>query len=605
MEQLELYPQSEVGRSFCQFFRHRYNFIIADNLGSDEKPNWQTISKYPIEHRNLWNRYQDEKSFIGLSFAPQTIYVVLDIDRMSAYHPLNDEGEFKRLMGVYEDIGLNDYVVIQSSLNGGIHVYFIFTESLPTYNLATTMKLTALNAGFKVKEGQLEIFPNQKHYGSESNKTAYKAHRLPLQAGSFLLDKDYQPYSDSIDLFLRQAKQVAENQDLYMVKIAMEAAIRTKQFRIIRGSQTEASKFYQDLEEQVIEGWSDYGQTNELLRVIGTIGRVFQSLSSMDLAEYIFSRAKTLPGYEQYCQHQHNLHQRAKDWARCIEKYYYPYDGFCIREGTFKQMVRAGNRENTVNNQRQEEAKNRIGQGLNYLQSKMSTLPKKVGEVKELLLKTLQELFGIRPSDKTLTKYRHLWHPKYIKVDLSVHEENHKSSNCSCCIASKPQVSLPEKKSEIEEKDIPVKPSKNSHTPIRNSPKTHSSQNTLKPISINDIDKNSHTPLYKKVKNWFKERTKLIVQTHVNGLVTLNDLVFDREKNEIKKIKQTKSSLRSIEIGEEVLIANCDHSSFWFSPENEETLQVYIIPVSKVEEWSDGITIAAKLLTEKLIDGSS
>ncbi len=619
MEKLELYPQSEVGKTFCQFFSHRYNFIIGDNLGSDKKPNWQTISKYPIEHRNLWNRYCDENCFVGLSFAPTTHYGMIDLDKNSAYHPVNDEQEYKRLLATYEEIGLNDHLLVQSSHSGGVHVYFILPKSLPTYKLATTMKMTALKAGFKVQDGQLEIFPNQKKYGSENNKTAYKAHRLPLQVGSFLLDKDYHPYSKFIETFLLQAEQVAQAQNIEMLEIAMEAAVHTRQFASIKGSQTEASKFYQDLQEQVKEGWSDYGQTNSLLRVIGTIGRVFESLSSMDLAEYIFNKAKTLPGYEQYCQHQYNLQQRAKDWGRCIEKYYYPYDGFCSREGTFKQMIRAGNRENKVNNKRQEEAKNRIGQGINYLHNTMSVLPKKVGEVKELLLKTLQELFGVRPSDKTLTKYRHLWHPKYIEIDLSVDEENHNNqSNCSCCVISKSVVSVADTKleshnskanaSEIELKGgdaIQEEPFKNSPTPFSILNKSHSNKNGTKPISSNDQRKNSLTPLYKKVKNWFEMGVKLVAQSYTNGLVTLNDLVFDREENEIKKIKQIKPSLRSIDVGEEVFIVSCDHSSFLFSPEKDEILQVYVIPASKLDEWNDGIAIAAKFLKEKLMDDSS
>jgi hypothetical protein len=70
------YPNSEEGRRFCEFFNHRFSFIVAPLNGSG-KPEWKTIAAYPIEHRNLWNRFLDPDTLVGLSFGPTTHYGVL------------------------------------------------------------------------------------------------------------------------------------------------------------------------------------------------------------------------------------------------------------------------------------------------------------------------------------------------------------------------------------------------------------------------------------------------------------------------------------------------------------------------------------------------
>ena len=71
--------------------------------------------------------------------------------------------------------------------------------------------------------------------------------------------------------------------------------------------------------------------------------------------------------------------------------------------------------ENKVNQKRQADAIERIKKAMKELKSSGSDLPSRVGEMKELLSSTIKKLFDIRPSDKTLNKYRNLWHPKYTE----------------------------------------------------------------------------------------------------------------------------------------------------------------------------------------------
>jgi hypothetical protein len=364
------------------------------------------------------------------------------------------------------------------------------------------LRLTAVRAGYEVKDGKLEIFPNTKTY-SKHSKTSYKAVRLPLQRGSWLLDKDFMPYSNDIEVFLEQGEAAAEEQDIELIETAIESASHIKHFRRVKG-EGDACSFAQDLREQIGEGWTGFGQTNDLLRIIGTYGRVFKGLEGQALADYIVRTADTSPGYQQYCQHKHNIQRRGRDWGRCIEKYYYPYGSEPTRSGTFKDMQRTGNRqarqvkENVVNRTRQEEAVARIKQGMDYVRQTMAVLPSKVGAMKDLLLEAIYRLFGKRTSDSTLSRYREYWHPDYVSVTSPPVGE---SSSAIIDNDDNDSASIEAIESEI---DLDVEnmelSSKNScHTPSESLLSTQDEKDISKPLSEESCSFYATPPPYMKV----------------------------------------------------------------------------------------------------------
>ena len=442
-----------------------------------------------------------------------------------------------------------------------------------------------------------------------------------------------------------------------MEKIKREIAVVSakKNFSRLKYGDKSASQFWRDLQEQIKEGWSDFGQTNEILRIIGTIGRIFRGLSGEELKAFIVEKAKSLPGYRHYCRHQHNIHQRAKDWGRCIEKYYYPYGSNPNRADTFKDMVKKGRKENTVNGNRQKEAKIRIEQAVSHIFHTVQKFPQKVGEMKTLLLETLNKLFSIRPSDKTLRKYVGLWHPQYISGDDAIAEElcghpetanGHSTARDITPEPSSPQSSeahhlendpqqeeepSPEQTKATEEdkpqsqpitietgapseedsqarepeektpeaiagKDLSSRP----HPPLKKGKKSKS-QKRARPASAKRSKEKSPTPLYKKVRKW-KSR-KVVLTYEGKGSWDLIDYdVFDENG---KKEYTEKSQLRSIYPNQEVLLVNCDHSSMWFHPEDEENLQVYVTPLSELSSWHLGVAVKAKDLREKIENKSA
>jgi regulator of replication initiation timing len=489
-------PLSPSGKRFCQLFYHRFNFIEAKTNKSG-RPEWRTESRYPIEHRNLWKRYQSPDTLIGVSFGEKTRYALLDIDRGSPYHPSNNEQRFKELLGAYEDVGINELITLQSSWSEGLHIYLAFPKELPTYKLAVMLKLTAIRSGFKVKGGELEIFPNTKSY-NKAHPTPYKAHRLPLQEGSFLLDRNLDPYSNSIKEFLDLAEKAALAQDIDLIEAALEAAYKTKGFRHIKGNGAKAAQFAQDLKEQIEEGWTGFGQTNDLLRVIGTYGRVFEALEGKRLANYIATTAQTLPGYREYCRHQHNIETRARDWGRCIEKFYYPYGTKPTRAGKFAEMKRKGEKENPVNSQRQKKAVERIKVAVEYVLETIQEIPQKIGEMQKMLQTIIKEQFGVRASDKTLRKYRNEWYPQLVREKPQ--KEAKKSPEKVYETEPDPwETEKEESHNRVQPEPLPGGEERIGPTPPDVVRETESPEKALKPLAEKGLEELAPPPPYMKV----------------------------------------------------------------------------------------------------------
>jgi hypothetical protein len=108
-----------------------------------------------------------------------------------------------------------------------------------------------------------------------------------------------------------------------------------------------------------------------------------------------------LPGYQDYCSHKHEIHDRCTEWANCIENKskYFP----CGFGSTSKDSSREGNAWNLLN---AELARDRIRyavEALTHQSSLKSSITDRYHQLKE---------FGI--GGQTLYKYLALWHPEHI-----------------------------------------------------------------------------------------------------------------------------------------------------------------------------------------------
>jgi hypothetical protein len=125
-----LLPADPLGQRLCETFgRYLWNCIRAE-LPDDAtaKPAWQTITKYELRPRVLWNDWQDAQVLIGVRFAHETTYGLLDIDAGSEY--CTAEG-IADLRAALETIGITRTILTRSSWSGGLHRFPQVAEPAP------------------------------------------------------------------------------------------------------------------------------------------------------------------------------------------------------------------------------------------------------------------------------------------------------------------------------------------------------------------------------------------------------------------------------------------------------------------------------------------
>lgn len=394
--------------TFLQLFPHRFDFIYAEHPQPGESPQWQTESRYPLSDRVI----QQGTYLYGVRFSKQTCYAVLDVDDGSPYHPQHDPFAISRMIAALEPIGLVIGVICTSSYSGGLHLYLPFTNPQPSWELGLAIATLLQNAGFVLKPGQLEVFPNPKPYQPESEFSLFNAHRLPLQIGSYLVDEAYQPIWSDQHRFVQQW-QLAQSRNS-VSRIVMKQVIkqaRRKQHHI----SGKADQFLNDLNAEIELGWTGPGQTNRLLGRIALRCYVFhhvlhggQPLEGQPLVDEIVQIARSLPGYEQWCQHQHEIEQRSREWARCVEaSRYFPYGR---SHGKYQPKVESTASSNVPSvswNQQQSEAtREKIRRAIAHLLENNS-LPASITARFQALTR-----YGI--GGGSLYRHRDLWHPNYL-----------------------------------------------------------------------------------------------------------------------------------------------------------------------------------------------
>lgn len=378
---------------FLDLFPHRGGFLWAEHPADRERPKWNTETRHLLTDRLI----QQGAYLYGVRFGSHTHYLMIDIDRKSPYHPYRDPFAIARLLAALEPLGLVRYIAVSSSYSGGIHLYFPFVLGQPSWAVARAATVLLENAGFKPNRGQLELFPNNRlSFGAD-----YNGHRLPLQTGSYLLNSDWQPMYTSHDKFVQQWR-IAQNAN-FIYSAQLEQILKQHDRRPYRRVRGLAQKFLNDLNAEIERGWTGYGQTNRLLGKIAQREYIFfhaihggSPLTGDALAAQIFEVAESLPGYEQWCRHQHEMVSLCRYWGRCVElSNYYPYGG--------KEEVTSHPPTTTWNQQQATEARERIRLAVAQL-IEAGELPPTVRS-RHLAIKALAKV-----SSDTLYKNKDLWH---------------------------------------------------------------------------------------------------------------------------------------------------------------------------------------------------
>lgn len=394
-------PSDPLGARLWELFgRYPWQWIYKPDGGST----WETEKRYPLRPRVFWKNWQDAALALGVRFGHQTQYALIDIDRGSDYLT---QAKLADILEALETIGINRVLKLRSSFSGGLHLYIPLPNPVATFNLACALKECLRAFGFTIAAGQLEIFPNTKAYGRSwmGEHVEYQGHRLPLQPGSgaVLLNDSLQPVGDRLERFFWSWDFAAQAQDMNLLGEALATAKKNR--RRHRRICTKLEQWRDDLQHEMSEGWTDFGQTNHLLKTIATFGRVFLGLKGNELATYVSDRAIGSPGFDKFCRHQYEIHRKAICWARSVEGYYFPArdsDGEPKGDSYPLQPSPDGNKE------RQWDATQRIVKAMQTL----------LTEGRHKALKTVTDWLNAiidlaHCSPRTLYRNLGVWHPDH------------------------------------------------------------------------------------------------------------------------------------------------------------------------------------------------
>jgi hypothetical protein len=400
----------EFSDQFLKLFPHRYDFLYAPHPKPGDRPDWRTESRHPLSDRLI-----NQATYLyGVRFGGTTRYAMLDIDRGSPYHPVQDRMAIGKIIAALEPIGLVAALPVSSSRSGGIHLYLPFEVALPSWQIAAVVTHLLEAVGLTVEPAILEVLPNPRNYDPEST-TLYKGHRLPLQDGCYLLGDDFNPTFTTAESFVHRWEWCTSKNDIHTAALStILKAARRKHSKLSH----KASKFLNDLNADIDPGWTDHGQTNHILGRIALREYIFGHLlhgsdpiSGDRLVGAIVATAQQLPGYQDYCRHQKELTRRAEEWARCVEnsKYWHykqpkppVVEDSQEEESSAKQLNLI-----TWNSWQMEQARDRLRYAIAQLLDK-GELPATARARFEVLTKTYNF------SGQTLYHHRDLWHPDHL-----------------------------------------------------------------------------------------------------------------------------------------------------------------------------------------------
>ena len=311
-----------------------------------------------------------------------------------------------------------------------MHLYFPFKKTQRSWKIASAVATLLTNKGFKLRGGQLEVFPNTKKYVKAGSPSLFNAHRLPLQdPGSKLLNDDLEPVYSSPERFV-ELWQRCQAQNLMTAKKVTQVLKQQKRQRVFISEK--ADKFFNDLEAEINLGWTGKGMTNRLLGRLVMRYFIFhhaivggEPLAGKALIDEVVAAAKALPGYKVFCKHQHELTKRVTDWVRSIENsHYFPYGK---ELGKYKAAT-------TTTASAQPAPEGYHQKLINQTQTKISQAIQTLKQTKswpEAITKRFQALLQQGIGSSSLYRYKSLWHPKF-QVEVEQKGKPQQPDLCDC-----------------------------------------------------------------------------------------------------------------------------------------------------------------------------
>jgi hypothetical protein len=158
----------------------------------------------------------------------------------------------------------------------------------------------------------------------------------------------------------------------------------------------------QSLEDRLKLGWTERGQTAEIVRSACVKAHIFGDNRRDDAT--IVQEVIGLPGYEEYCEHQHEIVGYVTDWMDVTSKYWSHWRS--KRQQVIVRKEQPPQKEpKAKSTKRRDDILSRLRQIVTVLATQ--PLPTKNVEIVQMIQSKGKEMFGKKFSINTLYSYRY------------------------------------------------------------------------------------------------------------------------------------------------------------------------------------------------------
>lgn len=368
---------------------------------------WKRISGKCFSLQSIQKIYFDPSRLIGLRhFSGETNYIILDIDHASKYRSIDSIREICHRMS---SIGLKLPIFIQSSnkhdICNGIHIYWFLDGKYSTPLLYELIYTLLEYYHFVEESGQLEIFPSR----SEDIKYKSKPVRLPLQAnsGSYILDENLQPYTNSVDELNRLIPLNLNIPNFSIVESIDEPneIAESEKIKIWR----------KNVNALLSRGFTSSSQTQQLIRAAIDKTIVLDKITDLNI---ICDKVKfiiiNLNGYTQYCGHQRNIDKIIKSWVtKTLEnEIRLPYRKHPKKTMTSEELIRDGNTNNNLRkflNAKSNDTLARLVGSIDWLVANKETEFQSLRAFRSRISEVSKNLYGVGIKPNTVQDQKPMW----------------------------------------------------------------------------------------------------------------------------------------------------------------------------------------------------
>ncbi len=272
-----------------------YGYLVKVDGSIRTRQGW--LSPYQVrEHLGGVNK---NPIYLGVKPpGPLCNWAAIDIDAASRYHPASVDGEgIEPVIEAMGEIGLKAAIEVQSSHSEGIHLWYPLGEVCRTWELAVAMESICLSRGLEVRDGVLELRPNQKKYGS-----VYKGIRAPLTGeGNAIWVEDVGLVDELSVLKSFWGERGKKNRLKWKPDQELTKGLSTSNRR---GQKVKGNGLEKALERLAI-GFTGTGQTQQVKLAALQVARLVEGIDSITRLEArTYELIQSAPGYEQFCNHQ-------------------------------------------------------------------------------------------------------------------------------------------------------------------------------------------------------------------------------------------------------------------------------------------------------------